>query len=189
MNSSDPTIRVSPGSLQRADLVLSLLLTLAHLVYVLLVQGQVTVYNGIGWDGGPYLLMATRGFDTVGWPWGERIAVPFLARHSPFADVILNFEIDNLVFGIGFSLFAYLAVARVSPYLSRLSKITAWCMLSATQLSPIAQSAWYPIQTDAASNCLMMVLIYAVLSRVRSVLFYFVLFFCGTLVREIPCSR
>jgi hypothetical protein len=169
-----------------ADVRLVLLLTAAQLAYVLLTQRWVVAKatRGLGWDGMQYYLMASGGIGTVGYPYGERIAIPFLARHFLFDDVRINFELINLLCGVGFSLLFYLAVTQLIPDVSRLAVVTVWALAVGTHLSPVPQAAWYPCQTDVASNFLAMACIYAALKRNRAVALCFFIFLSGTLVRE-----
>jgi hypothetical protein len=166
-----------------SDLALAVFLTAAHLAFVLATQPTITAGFGFGWDGFYYYLMA-EGTAPPGHHYAERIAVPFLARHFWFSDLRLNFLIVNLIFGVVASVLWYLAVARIVPHASLLTKITAWLLVCATGLSPIPMAAWYPIQTDTGANAFLFALFYALLAGARSPLVYLLIFMGGTLVRE-----
>jgi hypothetical protein len=173
----------------RRDWYLAVGLTAAYTVNVMLRQGCV----GEGWDGRDYMAVA-RG--TLGDPLSSeyayahslRIGVPYLARYFPFADLLFNFEVINVLCGIVFSVFAYLAVAAVLERQSLLTTLTAWVLLTANHLA-LPFSVWYPAQTDSANDALVMLLIFIVAARriaapAAFALACFLIFMAGALVRE-----
>lgn len=173
---------MQPRQIEYKDLITGILLSVFLCVFRLAIQSIVSVNEGQGWDGTFYYRMALGNLAEAELPFRLRVGVPLLVQLIPKLDVLLRFQIVNLTFAFLFSVVCYVGICQFSSLLS--TRITTWLLICGTEISPVAETAWYPAQTDAASNFFLILVLLICLSRNQRPISLLILFALGTLIRE-----
>jgi hypothetical protein len=172
------------NTIGRIDWVVAALVSGLYLTYFLLIQPQVAVNNGAGWDGADYFRLAHGDYSSPVYPLVQRIGLPLLAGRWPSSDIMLNFKILNATLAWMHGVVTWILLAAlIKPDRSWL-RILAWMMICAIQVAPIPLAVWYPVQNDIAAAFFSQLLLLSLLSGYCQWYLLVLLFFLGTLCRE-----
>lgn len=160
----------------------------ALLAWTVLRQPPIEAFDGRGWDGRFLLAMAEGPLRIPVPPHQARIGVPLLARALPFDDLLTSFRVLSLGCALLAAIGTWTLLRRLyTPPLRAATAMIGWLLIVATPLSPIPESAWYPAQTDALSNLLILVVLALALQPrpgIGSGVACAAVFLLGTLTRE-----